>query len=260
MHDHLASQGLFSDSIIEKYSSNVIQRGLVLANKINKNHSQNIEIIDLSGQEIAQNCLQNGKFYYNLESYQEAVDNFSLALNITPDLIEACFFRCLSYVCLMKFSLALEDYQKSYQINSQIAEQCFREINSVKRNLNEEGTKNILQIILSIGNHYYEINNYEKAVEVYTNILWFNSNDFNAYNRRSSAYSALKYYKEATDDLQRANNSITNEEKYLDFKEYLQLLDVLFSTIDEVSDILPEFVEDFYESFQNGFGKSFQSK
>lgn len=54
------------------------------------------------------------------------------------------------------------------------------------------------------GNLRYELDNYHGAIESYTKALSFDSYNMEAYNRRSTARSALGDYEGAMEDLQKA--------------------------------------------------------
>lgn len=81
------------------------------------------------------------------------------------------------------------------------------EIDDALENQDVEMDKQQLpQALIFQGNNCYKSGNYQEAIEKYNELLSFTPNNAEAYNRRSTARSALGDYQGAIEDLQRATN------------------------------------------------------
>ena len=58
-----------------------------------------------------------GLEYKNLGKYQLAIDNFSRAIKINPDYLDAYNDRGIAYKNLGNYQLAIDDYTRAIQIN-----------------------------------------------------------------------------------------------------------------------------------------------
>lgn len=81
----------------------------------------------------------------------------------------------------------------------------YSEDENIQTKISELDQEKLIKNLILQGNHRYIIEeNYEGAIESYTKALSFNVNNAEAYNKRSTAYSAIGDFQKAMEDLQKA--------------------------------------------------------
>ncbi len=111
------------------------------------------------------------------KNYEQAVENFTKAIELNPNFASAYSNRCLVYLQWGKYEQAIADCTEAIKINPE----------NIEANLN-------------LGLAYYEIGNYQQAIAEYTQVLNHNHNDFRALYNRGLANFELKNYQEAIGD------------------------------------------------------------
>ncbi|MGD1698440.1 tetratricopeptide repeat protein [Dapis sp. BLCC M229] len=111
------------------------------------------------------------------KNYEQAVENFTKAIEFNSNFASAYSNRCLVYLQWGKYEAAIADCTEAIKINPE----------NIEANLN-------------LGLAYYEIGNYQQAIAEYTQVLNHNHNDFRALYNRGLANFELNNYQEAIGD------------------------------------------------------------
>jgi len=111
------------------------------------------------------------------KNYEQAVENFSKAIELNYNLASAYSNRCLVYLQWGKYEQAIADCHQAIKLNPE----------NLEANLN-------------LGLAYYEIGNYQQAITEYTQVLNQKDNDFRALYNRGLANFELNNYQEAITD------------------------------------------------------------
>ncbi|HEY9649232.1 MAG TPA: tetratricopeptide repeat protein, partial [Coleofasciculaceae cyanobacterium] len=147
--------------------------------------------------------------------YQEAIADFSHALKIEPNHAKAYLNRGYSRLQLEDNWGAIEDFDQALSIDpkaakvylKQVADTLSQEPGAIN-NPKQQFTKGLL----IEGNLRYESGDYQAAIDAYTQILRLDSKNTEAYNRRSTARSAIGDYEGAFKDLYKAAKYYLDEQ------------------------------------------------
>lgn len=111
-------------------------------------------------------------------------------------------------------------------------------------------TAKALYCLSQIGDIYYELGDYQEAVESYSYAIKLKPCDALIYNKHSTARSALEDYQGAINDLQKAMHpNILETNASNNFLSYLHVLAYISQTGEKLKTIAPEIAS----AFQKGF-------
>ncbi len=150
-----------------------------------------------------------------LGDYKEAIADFNQVLEIEPNHAKAYLNRGYSRLQLDDNWGAIEDFDQAMRIDPQAAKAYLKQVANTLSN--EQGPINdakqqLAKGLLIQGNLRYESGDYQDAIEAYTQVLSLDPNNTEAYNRRSTARSAVGDYQGAVDDLYRAADYYLSDE------------------------------------------------
>ncbi len=122
-------------------------------------------------------ALEEGNNAYFSTNYQQAISDYSRAININPNFAEAYNNRGNANVMTKNFQQATQDYQNALRLNRVDA-----------------------RIYNNLGSVYYMLKDYNSAVREYTNSINLNPNFETAYVNRAYAYYYLEQFQNALSD------------------------------------------------------------
>jgi len=171
--------------------------------------------VSLKLKECAEAYSNRGIAYAKLNKYEQAIEDFSKAIELNPDDAEAYYNRGLAYAKLNEHEQAIEDYGKAIKLNPNYAEAYNnRGVAYAKLNEHEQAIKDYDETIKlnpndaaaynNRGAAYAELNKYERAIEDYGKAIELNPNYAEAYGNRGIAYSEIHRYEESARDLKKA--------------------------------------------------------
>jgi len=137
--------------------------------------------VSLKLKECAEAYINRGIAYAKLNKHEQAIEDFSKAIALNPNLAEAYSNRGLTYAELNKHERAIEDYDRAIALNTNFAEAYNNR-----------------------GNAYAELNKYERAIEDYDRAIELKPALAGAYNNRGFAYAKLNKHERAIEDYDRA--------------------------------------------------------
>lgn len=129
-----------------------------------------------------ENYYERGDAYYKKGQYDEAVSDFTKALEINPKFAEAHYYRGIAYDKMGLYDEAISDYNKALEINPKYALAYYARgfvYNQYK------------------GQHDQAISDYSKALEINPRFVW-------AYVSRGICYSKKGQYDEGISDFSKA--------------------------------------------------------
>jgi tetratricopeptide (TPR) repeat protein len=122
-----------------------------------------------------------GNTYDDLKDYAKAITDYTKAIAINPESLEAYFNRGIIYAALKDYAKAIADYTKAIAINPE-----------------DSGVYN------NRGSAYDDLKDYAKAIADYTKAIAINPEYAKAYFNRGITYAALKDYAKAITDYTKA--------------------------------------------------------
>lgn len=153
-----------------------------------------------------------------LGDYKKAIADFNQALEIEPNHPKAYLNRGYSRLQSEDNWGAIEDFDKALRIDPQAAKVYLKQLTDTLGNESgaiKDANQQLVQGFLIQGNLRYESGDYQDAIEAYTQVLSLDSNNTEAYNRRSTARSAVGDYEGAFEDLYKAANYYLSDEQSL---------------------------------------------
>lgn len=121
---------------------------------------------------------QQGVEMLQQNRHQEAVELFTLSIQLSPDNAKAYKNRGVAYMKQKKYDLAIEDFENAIDINPDL-----------------KGLYSNLGVV------WYNKNNFEKAIFYYDKEILQNSSNHLFYFNRALAKAGLKDYEKAIEDL-----------------------------------------------------------
>ncbi|PSB04588.1 tetratricopeptide repeat-containing S1 family peptidase [Merismopedia glauca] len=118
---------------------------------------------------------------YEKGNYQEAIENYTKAIEIDPQYTNAYNNRGIAYGNLGNYQQAISDYARAIALNPQDPDAYYNR-----------------------GNAYDDLGEYQKAISDYDRAITLNPQDLEAYNNRGIAYRKLGDYQKAISDYNRA--------------------------------------------------------
>ena len=191
--------------------------------------------------------LNRGLAYFELEDYQNAMADYNHALQINSNLAEGYFNRGLNYVALNQYQDAIADFNQAITINPNYtqaylnrgytrmqfgdnwgsiedfdqalkidpvsARAFFSQMAHIfhpEQETFEDENQQLIQGLMIQGNLRYESGDYQAALDAYNQALNLDANKAELYNRRSTVRSAMRDYKGALEDLEKAKTLSLN--------------------------------------------------
>ncbi|MDD5023002.1 MAG: AAA family ATPase [Candidatus ainarchaeum sp.] len=125
----------------------------------------------------ARTYYQQGNNYYEKGDYEKAIENYNMAILLSPVFSEAYFNRALSYYQLKNFEKSISDYSKAAELDP----------------------KNPI-IYNNRGDAYYRKQDYHTAVKDYDKAITLNPEYLKAFYNRGLSYASLEDYDKAVED------------------------------------------------------------
>lgn len=149
-----------------------------------------------------------GIYYQKIKKEKKALKYFNKSLLYKPDSYQVLNNRGVIYFLLKQTDLAIEDFNKSLELNSKIQDTylSLAKCHLDKQNINkaievlEDCKKKFeprLQVLSLLGRIYYENKFYEKAKSIYLQIIGFDSKNIEAYNFLGLCFESLFQYEKA---------------------------------------------------------------
>jgi len=149
--------------------------------------------------------LSRGHEYYNQGQYQEAIDNYTKAIQLNSTYIDAYLYRGHCYIELNQFQRTIDDYTRAVHLDS-----------------------NYIEAYRVRASFYDQLGRYQEAIDDYTRLIRLESYDDpymedgeRSYYIRGCVYEKLGRYQEAIDDYKKALqldviwiNNQTNDPNY----------------------------------------------
>ena len=153
-----------------------------------------------------------------LGDYQKAIADFNQVLEIEPNHTKAYLNRGYSRLQSDDNWGAIQDFDQALRLDPQAAKVYLKNLADTLNNEPEvikEPNQQLTQGLLIQGNLRYESGDYQAAIQAYNQVLSLDPNNSEAYNRRSTARSALGDYEGAFADFYKAANYYLDEQQSL---------------------------------------------
>jgi tetratricopeptide (TPR) repeat protein len=124
---------------------------------------------------------KNGNKLIETNQFEEAIFQYSKAVDINPQYSEAYIARAEAYKKINRIDLAAKDYAKAAELNP-----------------------NIVDYYFLAGKAYYKIKDYDNALKYLSETVILDKNYFQAYQYKSFAHIKSKQYKEAVVSINKA--------------------------------------------------------
>jgi len=156
-----------------------------------------------------------GYAYAELNKYEQAIEDFSKAIELNPALAVAYYDRGNAYADLNKYERAIKDYEKAIELNPDFAEaynnrgNAYMELNKYEQAIKDydkaiELNPNEAVAYYNRGVAYANLNEHERAIEDFSKAIELNPDFAEAYNNRGVAYAELNKYEQAIEDFSKA--------------------------------------------------------
>jgi len=166
-------------------------------------------------EEYAGSYNNRGIAYAKLNKYEQAIEDFSKAIELDPDFAEAYNNRGLSYAELNEHEQAIKDYDKAIELNPNYAVaynnrgNAYAKLNKYKQAIEDYDRAIKLNPALAgaynnRGIAYAKLNKYERAIKDYGKAIELNPDFVEAYGNRGIAYLEIHRYEESARDLKKA--------------------------------------------------------
>jgi tetratricopeptide (TPR) repeat protein len=152
---------------------------------------------------IALTLVNLGLKFQKKSNYQEAVIYYTHAVVLNPDFEDAYHKRGAAYAQIGDIEAAISDFNRVIEFgNENPWAYLMRAKLYYELGYNYQGEKDGIIAYMLLGNQLSASGNYTEAIESYTTALKIDPNNAEAYNRRSTARSAIGDYQGAMEDLQ----------------------------------------------------------
>lgn len=154
--------------------------------------------------------VERGAAYTRLGEIQAAIADFDLALQLNPSIPQAFFNRAIAQLELENIQEAIADFQQAAQLysdqgNLAAQQDALKQINRLKKQSSNEFfdqieakvtsqteySDEVAQIFFDLGNSYFRLGDYQKAIAEYTAVIRLNPDSAEAYFNRGIAYVHL---------------------------------------------------------------------
>jgi tetratricopeptide (TPR) repeat protein len=152
------------------------------------------------------------------ENYQGAIADFDRSIEMNPNYAQAYLNRGYTRMQMGDNWGSIQDFDRAKQIAPASAQAFFQQITHTlnqEEEVVEDSDRQLIKGLIVQGNVRYELGDYHSAIEAYTEVLKLDPNNTEAYNRRSTARSAIGDYQGAMEDLEKATNLLLSNEQLL---------------------------------------------
>lgn len=129
-----------------------------------------------------------GLEYFDQEKYDEAIAEFTKAIELAPQDVDSLLDRAAAYVAKGDFDRAIADYKKAIEMRPEQAESI-------------EVDPNYASACISRGDTYYEKGDFDRAIADYSHAIKSEFDLFDAYAGRAKSYFRKKQYDQAWADV-----------------------------------------------------------
>jgi len=178
----------------------------------------------------ARTYYQQGNDYYEKGDYERAIEDYNMAILLSPVFSEAYFNRALSYYQLKNFDKAVGDYSKASELdpknpiiynNRGDAYYRKQDYSSAIKDYDKSILLNpdYLKAFYNRGLSYASLEDYEKAIEDFTKVLELKNDFAEAYHLRGLAYEYNGMLDKAVEDYEKAlklNPELEDAKTHLD--------------------------------------------
>lgn len=183
-----------NDRYMTRYSSPVISRGLELAKKVSV-----ATAIDRDKPPSYNQYDRDAQYFLNLaieqitsSDYQDALINLLKVLDIDPD-----YYHDAYSIYLDKKIQAAENFSSAIELNPGYSKNYLEQFSE-----DDSLSSTVALMLVDLGINFQKQYFYLKAIESFDRAIILNPNNSQAYNRRSTARSAIGDYQGAMEDLQ----------------------------------------------------------
>ena len=148
--------------------------------------------------------IEKGVAHYESKEYDQAIAEYSKAIEINPNYADAYYNRGLVYDDLKEYSQAIADYSKAIEINPNYADAYYNR-----------------------GLIHYNLKEYDQAIADYSQAIEINPNYANAHYNRGLVYDNLEEYEQAILDIEKASELYRqqgNQEAYQNSQQSISLI------------------------------------
>jgi len=169
---------------------------------------------------LSQAYYNRGFAYYLLKQYERAILDFNKAIELNPKYAMAYNNRGLAYNQLKQYKKAVQDFSSAIQICTNLTQykQSIQSTNYSAERINYQ------MLYARRGGAYYNLGQYEQAVQDYSKAIEIDPNWIMHYRRRAEAYKALKRYDKAIQDYNKVIQRLILPEFYYSRGECYQAL------------------------------------
>ncbi|MCU0518516.1 MAG: tetratricopeptide repeat protein [Oscillatoria sp. Prado101] len=150
----------------------------------------------------AEDLFNKGMNKIETADYKGAIEDFTQALALQPNMPDAYYFRGLARDLLEDNQGALQDYSEAIRLTPSGQDSTYA--------YNNRGTV------------YAEMQDYQKAIEDYDRAVQSDPTNANAYYNRALAHIALKDSNSALSDLKKAADLYKNQGKLQDYEDAMK--------------------------------------
>jgi tetratricopeptide (TPR) repeat protein len=164
---------------------------------------------------LAEGYFDRGLNYVALNQYQDAIADFNQAITINPNYTQAYLNRGYTRMQLGDNWGSIEDFDQALKIDPVSAKTFFSQMAHIfhpEQETFEDENQQLIQGLIIQGNLRYESGDYQAALDAYNQALNLDANNAEIYNRRSTVRSAMRDYKGALEDLEKAKTLSLNHE------------------------------------------------
>ena len=165
--------------------------------------------------------IRNGKNYYNQKLYNEAISEFSNALEIDPNNAEAYEYKGCSYYFIENIEKALENLNLAIELNPNSSNSfCYRGAcycSLQKQAISSEVISFNKPTTFGFKGYTFDkvsINDIQKCISDENKAIELDKNNLQAYHMRGVANYWLENYEQALTDLNKVIKECPNEDSY----------------------------------------------
>jgi len=145
-----------------------------------------------------QEYISEGNLHYNLQQYEQAIQNYNKALELKPDFPKALYNRGIAYRYVGQYERAIQDYDKALELRPDYPEAL------VNRGL----------AYIHLGQYEQAIQDFNRAVELRADYATPRYNMACAYSVMNKPDEALKWLKEAIDLDEKCRNDAKSDSDF----------------------------------------------